>query len=176
MIAKLTTLLGGAWVRIALAGLALIAAAAGGAWVTANYMSVEIADLHRGYAEERERVASESSNALQAAVLRGDQLAARVTATESALQTQLEENNHAIRRLTTGRPCLGSAAVRLLNDPAGLNPSAVPATAGQPVEPDATFASDTDVGLWAAYARRQYDVCRGRIQAVADYYEVTTGE
>lgn len=176
MITMLTSLLSGASVRIALAGLALIASAAGGAWVTANHKNVEIADLHRAYTEERARSASEASATLQAAVLRGDALSARVAIAESASQTQLEETNHAIRRITTGRNCLGSAAVRLLNDPAGFRAAAVPTPTGQSIEPDAAFASDTDVGLWANSARRQYETCRGRLQAVADFYEAAPSE
>ena len=157
----------------------LVAAAAlliTGAWVswlaTAGYYTGQLSDLRRGYAEQRERSAILASVALQAAVQRGDQLAAAITAAETARQIEAQETTRAIHRLTIGRPCLGSAAVRLLNGPAGLKP-ALSEAPGQPVEPDAAFATDTDVGLWADAARRSYDTCRGRLQGVADFFEAT---
>jgi len=47
----------------------------------------------------------------------------------------------------------------------------VPAPAGQPAGADAAFATDTDVAEWAAHARRSYDTCRGRLDAVRDFYQ-----
>lgn len=152
---------------------ALLITGAWGGWLVAS--GIYVGQIARLKIERQQTLAAaeqQFANQLRAAVARGDALAARVASAETALQTQLEENHHAIRRLTTGRPCLGSAAVRLLNS-APVNATAVPATASQLAEPDAAFASDTDVGLWAASARRQYDVCRGRLSAVADFYEAT---
>ena len=178
MITKIASVASGTSIgfRLVLTGLVLLAAAAGGGWLMANYKNVEIAELERERAEENDRSTRAANKNLQAAVLLGDALSARVAAAESARQTLFEENTHAIRRLTSGRPCLGSAAVRLLNDATGLRPVAVPAPTGQPTEPDATFATDTDIGLWAASARRQYDTCRGTLQAVADFFEVAPSE
>ncbi|MER2539341.1 MAG: hypothetical protein ABTQ26_08880 [Azonexus sp.] len=178
MITKIASVASGTSIgfRLVLTGLVLLAAAAGGGWLMANYKNVEIAELERERAEENDRSTRAASKTLQAAVLRGDALSARVAAVESASQAQLEENNHAVRRLTSGRPCLDSAAVRLLNDATGIRGTAVPATAGRSAESVAAFASDTDVGLWAASARRQYDTCRGRLAAVADFFEVTPSE
>ena len=53
---------------------------------------------------------------------------------------------------------------------ASLKPAGVPEAAFEPVSAAAAFATDTDVGLWAAGARRAYDTCRGRLQAIADFY------
>lgn len=133
-------------------------------------MGSEVATLKSQHAEAGRKAAEDNARDLTRAIARGDELAAAVAAAETARQTQAQETTRAITRLTTGRPCLGSAAVRLLNQPPGLKPAALPETAGQPAQPDAAFATDTDVGLWADAARRGYDTCRGRLQAVADFY------
>ena len=151
--------------------LALVAAlifAAG--WLAEGWRKdAEIGRLERAHAEERARDAEAAAEDIAAAVKRGDALAARVAAAETARDTALEETRDALRKVTTGRPCLSGPAVRLLNDPAGLR-QPVPAPAGQPALADAAFATDTDVALWAAAARRSYDTCRGRLDAIADFY------
>lgn len=171
MIPVLSGLLGESGVRVVVAGLALAGAALGGAELMANHKNAEIADLRASHSAAQARTAQDALYRLQDANRRGDALAARAAAAESLSQTQTEEKNDAIRRLTAGRPCLGSAAVRLLNQPAGLKPAAMPETARQPAGADAAFATDTDVGLWANTARRQYDTCRGRLAAVAEFFE-----
>lgn len=114
--------------------------------------------------------AAEAATArLQAAIERGDALQTRVAAEETARAQITQEKTDALRRLTTGRACLGGPAVRLLNGP-GLKPGAVPEAPGQPAGAAAAFATDTDVGLWAAGAIRAYDTCRGRIDALNDFF------
>lgn len=130
----------------------------------------EIARIERAHAEQRAHDAEAAAAEIAEAVRRGNELAARVAAAESTRDTALQETKDALRRVTTGRPCLSGPAVRLLNDSAGLKP-AVPATPGQPAVTDAAVATDTDVGEWIAGAIRHYDTCRGRLAAVADFYE-----
>lgn len=167
----LAGLANGTSLRVIVAGLALVGAGLCGASLMADRKDAQIAKLQRHCAEQAERAAVQARADLQTAVRRGEALSARVAAEESARQTQTEEKAHVIRRVTAGRPCLGSAAVRLLNEPAGLKPIALPTPASQPAGADAAFATDTDVGLWANNARRQYDTCRGRLGAVADFFE-----
>ena len=131
----------------------------------------EIERIERAHAEERARDAAEAAAELQAATKRGNELAARAAAAESARDLALQETSDALRKVTTGRPCLSGAAVRLLNDAAGLKPAPVPGTAGQPAGAAAAAASDTDVALWAAGARRAYDTCRGRLAAIAEFHQ-----
>ena len=133
--------------------------------------NAEIARLEAVHSAQRARDAEAANADIAAAQARGDALVARVAMAENARTQVTQEKTDAIRRLTAGRPCLGSAAVRLLNQPAGLKPAAVPETASQPAGADAAFATDTDVGLWANTARRQYDTCRGRLGAVAEFFE-----
>lgn len=134
----------------------------------------EIDRMHRAYAEERTRAATQAAAELKAAVDRGNALAARVTAAESTRDIALQETQDALRKVTTGKPCLGGAAVRLLNhsvDTANM-PTATsqPAGAAAAAATDSDYVSDTDIALWAAFARRSYDTCRGRIDALNEFF------
>jgi prophage endopeptidase len=152
----------------AIAALAALIFAAG--WMTEGWRKDgQIARLESAQANERARDAAESAAELQAAVSRGNELAARVAAAEATRDTALQETQHALRKTTTGRPCLNAGAVRLLNGPGLAAP--MPAAAGQPAGADAPAASDTDVAFWAAHARRAYDTCRGRIDALNEFFE-----
>lgn len=131
----------------------------------------EIDRIERAHAEQRARDAEAASAEIEAAVKRGNELAARVTSAESTRDIALQETQDALRKVTTGRPCLTAAAVRLLNQPAGLKPEPLPAAAGQPAGADAAFATDTDVGQWASAAIRHYDTCRGRLAALAEFHQ-----
>lgn len=130
----------------------------------------EIDRIERAHAEQRARDAQAAAEEIAAETKRGNELAARVAAAESTRDIALEETRNALRKVTTGRPCLSAAAVRVLND-ASASPPAVSPTPGQPAGPDATVATDTDVAFWAAYAIRSYDTCRGRLSAIADFYK-----
>lgn len=132
--------------------------------------NVEIADLKRDAAQQQANNADAALHRLQQAQARGDVLTSKLQAAESTIDTLAQEKNDAIRRLTVGRRCLDSAAVRVLNQPTGLQAVAVPTAAGQPAADDAAFATDTDVGLWITQCQRGYETCRGRLQAVADFF------
>jgi hypothetical protein len=116
---------------------------------------------------------------------RGAELAQEQIAREAYYQKHGKERDDALRKLTSGRRCLGGAARRLLN---AARPAAgdrgLPAPADGVARPVATVAphsideggddsaSDTDVALWARFARDQYDLCRGRIDAIRIAIEV----
>ena len=170
MIPFIASMAGDASVRIIVAGLALAAAAIGGASLMADHKNAVISEIHRQQAEDEATAAKAATALLTAAEHRNDVLLARVSASESTLQAQTEEKNDAIRRLTVGRPCLGSAAVRVLNQSAGIKPAAMPAASAGLLSDDATFATDTDVGVWINTCQRGYDTCRGRLQAIADFF------
>lgn len=151
---------------------AIIAIACFGAgWLTEGWRKDgEIARLERAHAEQRAADIQQHLDDITEAEEVGRRLSARLAAAEAERETLTQEKTDAIRRLTVGRPCLDSAAVRVLNDAAGLKPAGLPPAAFQPLSADAAFATDTDVGLWAAQARRAYDTCRGRLQALDDFY------
>ncbi len=131
----------------------------------------EIAELKRNHAEQSASAATAASARLQASIKHGEALQLRVAEQENARQAITEEKDRELKRLTTGRPCLNAGTVRLLNRGPGFKPAAVPAPTGEPVSADAGFATDADVGIWANAARRSYDTCRGRLAALADFYQ-----
>jgi hypothetical protein len=112
---------------------------------------------------------------------KGEALAQRQLALEANNRKLSEERKNALRKLTTGRACLGADALKLLNDTSaaghiGLRPPADGAL-GSPAaafsdsgEPDYA-ATDTDIALWAEHARAEYDICRGRIDALKSFYD-----
>ena len=174
MIPFASTLFGDPTLKLIVACLALVGAAIGGASLMADRKNAEIAEIQSHHAQAQAAATQAALERLLAARRRGDLLEARIATSEAALQNQTEEKEDAIRRLTVGRPCLDGAAVRVLNSSPGLKPSAVSEATGQPLSADAAFATDTDVGVWAAGAWRQYDTCRGRLQAVADFFGTDT--
>lgn len=165
-----TGLIADGMVKFIVYGLILTGAGIGGASLMADHKNAEIAGLKLAYQTEASRTAQEALQRLLEARRRGDFLQNQLATQEAALQAVSQEKDHAIRRLTVGRPCLDSAAVRVLNQPAGLKPASLPEAAGEPAGADAAFATDTDVGLWIGVCQRGYETCRSRLQAVADFY------
>jgi hypothetical protein len=152
---------------------ALVTLVFGAGWAVNGWrMGAKIAALEQSYFEAQAQAAQDNARTLATAHQRGDALALRLAARENALTTLAQEKHREIARLTTGRPCLDSAAVRLLNEPAGIKlPRPTPETPREPVRADAAFATDTDVGQFIAVAQRSYDTCRGRLDAIADFYQ-----
>jgi hypothetical protein len=97
-------------------------------------------------------------------IVRNDAILIKVAAQENEINRLTEEKNDALRKTTVGRRCLDAAAVGVLNG------TAVPKPVTSSVSTDAAFATDTDVGLWAASCKRSYDTCRARIDGIADFY------
>lgn len=157
---------------IALAAVAALACAAyairqnGYAAATAHYQkilaekdadyAISYARLEAGYREQEQK---------------GQALAAQVAKAEATNQQLLKEKKHAIRQATTGRACLDAGALRLLNSNGNASHSDMPASSGNALVADGAVATDTDVALWAADARRRYDACRGRIDALRQFFE-----
>lgn len=131
----------------------------------------EIDRIKLTQANERADAERATAAVITAALKRYNELEARVAAAESTRDVALQETQDALRKITTGKPCLSGAAVRLLNQSNGIKPPDLPAAPGQPAGADAAFATDTDVAQWAAYAIRSYDTCRGRLDAIADFYK-----
>lgn len=131
----------------------------------------EIDRIERDHAEQRADDARAAAEVITAALKRGEDLLVRLAAAESTRDIALQETQDALRKVTTGKPCLSGAAVRLLNESNGLK-AAVPAVpSGEPARADAAVATDTDVAQWVAYAIRSYDTCRGRLDAIGDFYK-----
>lgn len=154
---------------LVMAAIAAVIFAAG--WVVEGWRKdAEIATLKRTQAEKVSKDADDATRQITAAIHRADFIQGQLVAKENALQTLAQEKDLEIRRLTTGRRCLDSAAVRVLNRTTSLKPAAVPEAASEPLRPDAAFATDTDVGVWIGQCQRGYETCRGRLAAIADFY------
>lgn len=120
------------------------------------------------HAEQIVKAREEQLAYIQEAINFNDVLVAQLSEYEKQLGTKEKERSDAVRKLTSGRKCLDAAVVRVLNDvPGPPDGQAEP----YPLSKDGSFATDTDVGEWASHAKQQYDVCRGRIDAIADFYE-----
>lgn len=162
-----------------LIALAIFLAGFGAAWSwqgargDARVLDVELAETDKRLADAR---------LWHAEVLRRQQLADDITRAasqrEATLDRQLQEAHHALKTATLGRPCLGGAALRLLDQSPGLHPGPAAAPAGPPDRgsagpaPDPALeeeASDTDVAGWIATAGRYYERCRGRLADIRRY-------
>lgn len=166
---------------------ALVLGALGGVAVTLLVKDLEISQLRETQANARLTATVQHLVQLKAAIDRGDQLTRdlhQANASTLALQDRLD---HEIEKATTGRACLGTDALRLLDRAAaGPNASAPPpgkpaAThAGEPAahatghdQADAVVASDTDVARWANAAYAQYAQCAQRLNALIDWHTPT---
>lgn len=154
---------------VMLAVAALIFAAG---WAVEGWrMGAEIARIKQAQAGAIARAASKNAADLAAANQRGDALSLQLAGWENTLTAFAQEKERELSRLTVGRPCLDRAVVGLLNQPTGLKqPRPVPETASESVRADAAFATDTDVGTWISGAQRSYETCRGRLNAIDEFY------
>jgi prophage endopeptidase len=155
-----------------------LATGAFGGWkVTHDRYIAEIATLEAAQSAAVAKVAEAARDRLLAAQARSDEIETRLAQADADRQTLALEHSREIKRLTTGRACLNAGTVRLLNASGPRSDTAaVPASAGQPVAADAGAASDTDVAEWIDHAKRQYDTCRDRLQAVIDWHPGQTDD
>lgn len=105
-----------------------------------------------------------------------DEIARRAAAREQALTIKLEETHHALKTATRGRPCLGGAALRVLDQSTGLRPPAAAGpsdgrAAAAAADPADEEASDGDVAGWIAIAGDYYERCRERLRAIRQFAE-----
>lgn len=168
--------------------LVLLAGAAAGAWLAwtlgradvllqLEQARTERAELHATHSETARLQALAAARGLQDAQARGNALSADLLGREAQIDQLTREKIHAINRLTTGRACLGAAAVRVLNQPsdtapAGLEP--VPETPSGAAATGGAFATDADVGNWAATARAEHEICRARLAALIGWHATPT--
>ncbi|NMG29344.1 hypothetical protein [Aromatoleum evansii] len=165
--------IGGLFMAIAL----LVSGLWAGFEIGAASSQIELAQVREAAARDQAAIAEHASRRLLDAQERGDALTTQLeTANRAAMRLQ-ENLDDAIRRATTGRPCLREPALRLLNGAHGIN-LGVPAPAGRADATDGTataaagelVSTDTDVALWIARAGRQYDECRRRLGTLIDWH------
>ena len=150
-------------------GIVAVAAAAG-AWVwQANSYEAKLADIRSSIAESDRIRARAAATALQSAQVRGDVLTRDLLAREALINRISKEKRDALSRHTTGRPCLSADAVGVLNGTAGAG-AGVPPAPGITAATGGGFATDADVGQWAAAAIAAHDTCRYRLDALIDWH------
>lgn len=148
-----------------------------GAWAAYTLgrapLQVDLAQLRQNIATAQTQAATQFAKALQQAQQRGDALTTQLAARQQHIDQLSREKHHALAQVTTGRVCLGNAALRVLNSAPGLSVAGLPqaasgaAAAGQPI---ATYASDLDIGQWAIDAGAQHEQCRQRLDALIDWH------
>lgn len=158
-------------VALGLSWLACLFVGAGvGMQIGRSPLQAELAQLRTTHAETARLAAQASARQLQAAQVRGDAITHDLAQRQAQIDQLHQDKRHALTRVTTGRPCLSSAAVRLLNDDPADYGAAVPQATGSPDAAGATTATDADVGGWAIAARAQYNTCRARLAALIDWH------
>jgi len=133
----------------------------------------DMAELRTTHAETDRLQAQAAARLLQQAQERGNALTDDLAQRQAQIDQLSTENRHALARLTTGRACLSSAAVRVLNQPSDTAPTGlepVPETPGGAAAAGGAFATDADVGHWAATARAEHEICRARLSALIGWH------
>jgi Zn-dependent M28 family amino/carboxypeptidase len=138
-----------------------------------GHFETQIATLHKDHAIDQAAAAANALSRLQAAQKKGDELTRKLADADAKRQRLAKEKDREIKRLSTGRACLGAGLVGLLNDRnqgSGIR-HPLPAPSGLAVDANRAAASDTDLALWARDARDRHDACRERIDALRQWHE-----
>ena len=142
-----------------------------GYWVGDAVRGAELANVQKQNADERQAAILQAMNVLSAARKVGDALTADLAAANATAQTLKDQRDEALTRSTTGRACLGSAALRVLDRAAGTAAQLPPAS-GLPAATNAEpAATDTEVARWANTAYGQYAECARRLDALIQFNE-----
>ncbi len=156
-----------------LAIVALCGALLGGgvSWLVSGWInSVQMAAIKTEQAEDAAIASQLSLDRLSATQAKADALSARLAKTEFELTQTTLEKSDAIKKITTGRTCLNSATVGLLNRARETTTTAVPEPPGTSVATSTAIATDTDVAGWIAAAQGSYETCRARLDALINFY------
>ena len=107
--------------------------------------------------------------AYQKAVDRANVLAQKLATRETEIVYRTREVIKNVPKVTDGKSCLNSAAVRMLNH----RGETVPETTGKPATESAPDAAvtDTDTAYWIADAISRYEIAAARLNALIDYFE-----
>jgi len=103
---------------------------------------------------------------------RGNALSAQLATAESTIQIKTIERIKYVPQVTTGQPCLGPAAVDLINGVRDMpNGTTTGGGAGEstPESSRTLTASDADIAAWAVEAHQYYDTCAARLNTLIDF-------
>jgi len=169
-------------------GVALIAAliaGSSGVWLGWRYADAlgdeRVARCNQRSADAVAAAERAARRRIEAAQVAGDAALLNERLRVESVTRTTEELQHALNRVTSDRTCLGGAARRLLNRSPGIAAASLPARAGGAAAAVATATADPgivagsdstserDTAAWIARAAGQYDACRARIDAVAEW-------
>lgn len=152
-----------------------------GGWIVQGWRNdAAISRLETTAAADKAKASGAALARLIAANQRGDALALQLAGWQATLTQFAQEKDHELARLTTGRRCLDSAAVRVLNRTEPKLGRGIPQAAGLALRADAAaaahpddgaFATDADLAGWVGLCQRSYSTCRTRLQLIADFYD-----
>ena len=131
---------------------------------------VQLAQQDKQHADEKRVAAEQVKAALQEAITRGDNLSRQLLQSDQQIIKLSREKRDAIQKVTTGRPCFGEPALRLLNGAPGLHVIGLRDATGSPAAEGGAVATDTDIAQWVVDAGAQYEVCRTRLDALIDWH------
>ena len=133
-------------------------------------LQVQLARQAQTHASEKQRAAEQATAALQAAQNRGDALTTGLLNQQTRIDQLKTEARRAIPQVTTGRPCLGLPALRVLDSAPGLAVAGLPPATGGAAAAGARVATDTDLAGWTVDAGAYYAICRARLGTLIDFY------
>jgi hypothetical protein len=128
-----------------------------------------LAELRGQMSRSQAAQAEHASRRLLDAQTHGDTLTRQLAAATRAASRLRKERDDALQTATTGRVCLDTAALRVLDGAPGLAVALPTATSGTAAA-DGAVATDTDVARWALGAGDQYEECRRRLDALIDFH------
>lgn len=104
---------------------------------------------------------------IQSHIKRADEASAKLAQAEGKITIKTIEVIKRVPYVTRNVPCLGPAAVSLLQ-PGANDPEEA---AGKPATESAeASATDTDLAYWIADSSRLYDTCAERLNALVDWH------
>lgn len=131
----------------------------------------DISSIRQAHSDQVAQTASAALQRIVVANQRADSLQTALDDTEQRLTTSKMEIQREIKLNTTGRACLNSRTVRLLNDQAaGSQPASLSTPSNGPAADSTSVATDTDVARWANTAITQYNICRARLNALIAWH------
>lgn len=133
-------------------------------------LQAQLARQSEAHASEKRQLAEQAAQTLQAAQARGDALTTGLLTQQTQIDQLKTEKRDAIRQVTTGKPCLSAAALRVLDNAPGLDVAGLPPATGGAAAAGARIATDTDLAGWAVDAGAGFSVCRARLDALIDWH------
>lgn len=136
---------------------------------------MQLAQERQVQAEHQRQQAEQQASVLLQAQRQGQALGQELAAQQRQLQQRKTESRYAVPQATTGRTCLDSAALRLLDSAPGLRIAAghLSPASSDAVATDGAIATDTDMAYWAIDSAAQYETCRSRLDALVHWHEAS---